>query len=182
MGRQSAGRKMGKVVMISDVWLRRVTQWMLSAALVAGIAGLAWYSSSKNLRTEEDASVGPQAMGPAASSSGDEDPSETDSSETYSMPACVELEQAVQGLDDARKALLREAAAGGGETAIQAVRSYQLAVEAVRQKAERVRSRVMPDEYRGFWERLEAERKDGHEDESGLAEVQLGILSVRRTP
>jgi len=163
--------------MISEIWMRRVTQATLSTALAAALVGMAWYSSSKNHAAEEDASVGGQEMVP--SDALDEEASSASSpSVTRSMPACVDLKQALDGLDQARAVLLREAATGDSETAAQAVRGYQQAVEAVRQNAERLRSRSMPDEYRSLWRTLTSNRNDERADESGLAEVDLGILSV----
>lgn len=167
--------------MISEIWMRRVTQATLSTALAAALVGMAWYSSSKNRTAEEDASVGGQAMVPSDALDA-EAASASSPSETRSMPACVDLQQALDGLDQARAALLREAAAGDSETAAQAVQGYRQAVEAVRQNAERLRSRSMPDEYRSLWQALTSNRNDERGDESGLAEVELGILSVGSRP
>ena len=161
---------------------RQLTQWVLSAVLVVGILLVAWYSSSKDRSGGDDSLVGQGAMAHSRSSLDEDESSEQRRLEISSMPACVDLEKSLQRLDGARDALLKEAATGSPETAIQAAGNYQQAVQAVREGVERLRSRLTPDEYNGFWEGLASEREDSRDAEFSLAEVQLGILSVRSTP
>jgi len=85
-------------------------------------------------------------------------------------------------LDGTRDALLKAAAAGSTEAAVLALRDYQKAVQTVREGVERLRSRLTPDEYNGFWARLESEREDSRDDEYSLREAHLGILAIRKTP
>ena len=161
---------------------RQLTQWVLSAVLVLGISLVAWHSSSRNRTGGDDSPVGRGAMADSRSSLDEDEPSEERFLEISSMPACVDLESSLQRLDSARDTLLKQAAAGSAETAIRAVGDYQQAVQAVREGVERLRSRLTPDEYNGFWARLASEREDSRDAEFSLAEVQLGILSVRSTP
>jgi hypothetical protein len=161
---------------------RQLTQWVLSAVLFVGISLVAWHSSSRNRTGGDDSPVGRGAMADSRLSLDEDEPSEERRLEISAMPACVNLNKSLQRLDGARDTLLKEAAAGRGETAIQAVGDYQLAVQTVREGMERLRSRLTPDEYNGFWAKLMSERWDSRDAAFSLAEVQLGILSVRSTP
>ena len=161
---------------------RQLIQWVLSAVLVVGILLVAWYSSSKDRSGGDDSLVGQGAMAHSRSSLDEDESSEQRRLEISSMPACVDLEKSLRRLDDARGTLLKKAAAGSAETAIQAAGDYQQAVQTVREGVERLRSRLTPDEYNGFWARLASEREDSRDTEFSLPEVQLGILSVRSTP
>ena len=164
------------------VRVRQLTQWVLSAVLVGGILVVAWHSSSSNRPGGNDPAVGRRSAADSDSPLDEDEPSEQRRLEILSMPACVELERSLRRLDGARDTLLKEAADGSAETAIQAVREYQQAVQRVREGVERLRSRLTPDEYNGFWARLASEREDSRDTELSLPEVQLGILSVRSTP
>jgi hypothetical protein len=168
--------------MCPGIRARQLTQWVLSAVLVVGISLVAWHSSSKNRTGWDDSPVGRGAMADSRSSLGEDEPSEQRRLEISSMPACVDLERSLQRLDVARGTLLKQAAAGSAETAIQALGDYQQAVQTVREGMERLRSRLTPDEYNGFWAKLTSERWDSRDAEFSLTEVQLGILSVRSMP
>jgi hypothetical protein len=168
--------------MLLGVRARHLTQWVLSAVLVVGISLVAWHSSSKNRIGDDDSAIGRWSSADSGSSLDQDEPSEQRFLEISSMPACVDLEKSLQRLDGARDALLKKAAVGSAETAIQAVGDYQQAVQTVREGVERLRSRLTPDEYNGFWASLASEREDSRDAELSLPEVQLGILSVRSTP
>ena len=115
------------------VRLRQLTQWVLSAVLVGGMLLLAWYSSSNHRTGGDDSATGRRSTADAGSSLDEDEPSEQRRLEISSMPACVDLEKSLQRLDGARDALLKEAATGSPETAIQAAGNYQQAVQAVRE-------------------------------------------------
>ena len=63
------------------------------------------------------------------------------------MPACRELVKALQRLDQARDTLLKAAADGSAEAAVQAAQDYQQAVQTFRGCVTRVRSHLTPEEY-----------------------------------
>lgn len=164
------------------VRMRQVTHWALSAVLALGVVLVAWHSSLKNGAGGDDSPVVREAMADDRTFLDEDDPSEQRRLEILSMPACVDMVRSLQRLDDARDRLLKEGAAGSAEAAAQAVRDYQQAVQAVREGVARLRSRLTPDEYEGFWARLGAEREERCVAEFSLREAELGIVPVRSAP
>lgn len=168
--------------MQTGVLPRRLTQWGLSAVLVGGILLAAWYSSSNNRNGGSGSAFGWRSTADNGSPIDEDEPSEQRQLEIMSMPASVELQRSLQRLDEARDTLLKEAADGSAEAGVRAVRNYQQAVQTVREGMERLRGRMTPDEYHGFWARLASEREDGREDGFSLRAADLGILPIGGTP
>jgi len=168
--------------MQTGVLTRRLTQWALSAVLVGGVLLVAWYSSSSNRNGGGDWAAGWRSMAENGSPIDEDEPSEQRQLEIMSMPASVNLQRSLQRLDEARDTLLKDAADGSAEAVARAVRDYQQAVQTVREGIERLRGRMTPDEYHGFWARLASEREDSRDDDFLFREANLGILAIGKKP